>query len=241
MSWQATQWVLRCGPQLDDVDASGAPYGARARAYVAVLIVVAEYANANGQRSHPGLPNLIEQSRYGRSQVRRILDELERDGWLTTVSQGGGRARAAVFELPRMMAETGSQTGSETGPPTLENGSISGGNGSISDPKGVHIAADMDPQHQYQYQETNTDAAWAKFWNLYPIKADPVRAEAMFRRATATTDVEVILTGLRGVLGRWHSESYKRTPNAARWLSEQRWLEHRTTNPEHDAFLEEVS
>ncbi|MES1975862.1 MAG: hypothetical protein V4472_25670 [Pseudomonadota bacterium] len=64
----------------------------------AVLIVIADSANSDGEHSHPGLSNLIEGSLYSRATVFATLNRLEQEGWVT-VTQRGTRSRATVFDV----------------------------------------------------------------------------------------------------------------------------------------------
>lgn len=85
MSGQATGWVLRYGP--------------RDKAMRAVLVVIADAANRDGEHSRPGLQALMDGSLYGRATViatvRRLIDE----GWLE-VEESPRRGRPTMFRIP---------------------------------------------------------------------------------------------------------------------------------------------
>lgn len=106
MSGKCTGWVGEHGPHPNDVDRDGKAYGARARGLRMVLLAVADAANADGDHAHPGVAGVARFSLYSAGQVRRLLDELEAEGWLVVVEQGGGRApgkrhgRATVYRVP---------------------------------------------------------------------------------------------------------------------------------------------
>lgn len=87
------------------LDEHDKPYGQRARGMRAVLIGVADAANADGEHAHPGLANLAAFSLYSRRQVQTTLALLVAEGWLSIVEQGGGKGKATEFALP-LMAET---------------------------------------------------------------------------------------------------------------------------------------
>lgn len=84
MSGQAQGWVHRHGP--------------RDRAMRAVLLVIADAANADGTHAHPGLTNLIEFSLYGRSTVLGTIRRLVEDGWVI-VTQEARRRVATEFSV----------------------------------------------------------------------------------------------------------------------------------------------
>lgn len=106
MSGQASGWVLRHGPRPDMIDRNGTKYGARARGLRAVLVGVADAANADGHHAHPGNDNLVSFSLYGRRQVSTLLAELLAECWLLVEEQGGGKGKATVYGLPLMGVET---------------------------------------------------------------------------------------------------------------------------------------
>lgn len=240
MSWQAVQWVLRHGPTPEDVDRDGVHYGTRARSLRAVLVVVAEVAQADGTNAHPGLEAVSERSLFSRRQAQRLLDQLEADGWLECSDRGGGRARAAVYSLPRMAvnSDTNSAVNGDTEPETdPERVTSEPVKGDISDRKGD---TQMSPQQSFNGKDQRCERAWLEFWDLYPRKTDRTRTEAMFARATATTDPDTILTGLQAALVIWHRDGLHFAPNPARWLSEQQWKLTPSTNPAADAFMEAI-
>lgn len=85
MSGQATGWVLRHGPQN--------------HAMRAVLLVIADSSNRDGEHAHPGLEALVEGSLYSRATVFRILSRLREEGWVE-VEKGHAPGRSTVFRIP---------------------------------------------------------------------------------------------------------------------------------------------
>lgn len=106
MSGKCTGWVGEFGPHPEHLDRDGKKYGARARGLRMVLLAVADAANADGMHAHPGVAGVVRFSLYSAGQARRLLDELEAEGWLIVTEQGGGRApgkrhgRATVYQVP---------------------------------------------------------------------------------------------------------------------------------------------
>lgn len=99
MSGQCTGWVLAHGPHPDDIDRDGKPYGQRARGFRAVLLTIADAANAQGQHAHPGLQAMCRGSLYSRRQVQNIEDDLVAEGWVVVTAKGGGRMKATVYDV----------------------------------------------------------------------------------------------------------------------------------------------
>lgn len=97
MSGICTGWVLRHGPQ--------------DHAMKAVLVVIADAANADGEHAHPGIGFLVTASGYSRATVFRALDRLAAEGWIEVEETGGGRGRATVY---RVLMETPKRSHPET-------------------------------------------------------------------------------------------------------------------------------
>jgi hypothetical protein len=85
VSGQATGWVLRNGP--------------KDRAMRAVLVTIADAANADGCHAHPGMRAMVEGSLYSERSVQGTIAKLVRDGWVEIEEAGGGRGKATVFRV----------------------------------------------------------------------------------------------------------------------------------------------
>lgn len=100
MSGRAQGWVHRHGPKRRTIAPDGKPYGARARGLSAVLLVIADAANHDGEHAYPGLPSIVELSDYSRRQVIALLGVLVTDGWLIVEEEGGGRGKSTMYRIP---------------------------------------------------------------------------------------------------------------------------------------------
>jgi hypothetical protein len=113
MSGQATGWVLKHGP--------------RDRAMRAVLVTIADAANAAGEHAHPGMEAMVEGSLYSRRSINAIIPKLIEGKWIRVEEVGGGRGKATVFTvlmdrenrqpLPVLERETRQKQGN---PPVVE-------------------------------------------------------------------------------------------------------------------------
>jgi hypothetical protein len=119
----ATGWVGKHGPRPGDIGADGVPYGREvARSLRAVLAPIADAANAQGERSYPGLTGIMDWTFYSRTHVIKLLQRLAEDGWIRIDEQGGGRGNATVYAVTIMQRratekECGELTDDETPPP----------------------------------------------------------------------------------------------------------------------------
>ena len=64
---------------------------------------LATYVNGDGSNAHPGIAGLVKATGLHRATVIRALSELESEGFIVTVSHGGGkgakRGNATVYAL----------------------------------------------------------------------------------------------------------------------------------------------
>lgn len=134
MSGQATGWVLRYGP--------------KDRAQRAVLVVIADAANRDGEHSHPGNDAIAQGSLYSSGHVRRVVADLAESGWLVcTAHPQGGRGLAPEFCIPGVRV---APAGYEDDKPahgarlsaeqTAETRASEDGKARILDAKGAHLA-----------------------------------------------------------------------------------------------------
>lgn len=136
MSVQATSWVLREGPRLDDVDRKGKPYRSRARGYRAILLTIADAANRDGEHAHPGNAAIVEGSLYGKAQALAIIGDLVKEGWLEVTEKGNGRGNATVYRVVMDRRERVQLSDVSHVEGTVQSSDASGeANGPVSAPK----------------------------------------------------------------------------------------------------------
>jgi hypothetical protein len=86
VSGKCTGWVIEHGP--------------RNIYEFAVLMVIADAANADGEHAHPGMVNLVRGSRLASDRgVQKVLKRLLEDEWIEVTEEGGGRGRATVYRV----------------------------------------------------------------------------------------------------------------------------------------------
>lgn len=136
MSARCTGWLLREGPR----PGHGITLST-ARRWRAVLSVIADAANSDGEHAHPGLANMIDQSLYSRSVVLSTIKELEAAGWIVeTAKCAPGRATEHRIVMDpderRVLVQDPSQVPDQD-PSDEPTGPISGAN--RSDSEGVQV------------------------------------------------------------------------------------------------------
>jgi hypothetical protein len=66
-----------------------------------VLIAIADAADQHGELAHPGIAAIARKSLYSERHVRRIISQLEADGWIVATGyRMGGRGMATVWRIP---------------------------------------------------------------------------------------------------------------------------------------------
>lgn len=69
------------------------------------------------------------------------------------------------------------------------------------------------------------DKAFARFWQVYPLRSGQVKAQAAFILAAATTPVETIIAGAQNYAAARKGEDPKYTTLPVNWLTERRWTD----------------
>lgn len=142
MSGKATGWVGQFGPMPDDIDRHGQPYKARARGLRFVLLGVADAANVEGRHSHPGTEAVAAFALYSFGQTRRLLDELEAEGWLIVTQRATGPGRAVVYDLSTDSSNPHTQRRAWCAPLFVHNGCAQPAERRASRaPNGAHLDA----------------------------------------------------------------------------------------------------
>lgn len=65
----------------------------------AILVALADHASDDGH-AFPSVPHLVEKTQFSRTTVKKVIDQLEQDGWFKTVP-GRGRGNRTVYQLNR--------------------------------------------------------------------------------------------------------------------------------------------
>lgn len=217
MSGQCSGWVWRNGPKPDDKDSNGERYGLeRARAMRAVLGVIADASNRDGEHARPGLQAMVEGSLYTRSHVVKMVGFLIEDGWVEVEEVGHGRGHATVYrvlmlaEHERSSRRTDSQGEkvlqlSTKGPLVEEERSSGSDKRSSGTPSDQQVRAPNGKNNGKDSTEKNNVLVFAPterddfdaFWSVYPLKAAKETARRAFAKAAKKAPVEVLIDGAR--------------------------------------------
>lgn len=65
----------------------------------AVLLTIADAANADGEHAHPGTRAMVEGSLYSERSVQETVKKLIAQEWVEVEEEGGGRGRATVYKV----------------------------------------------------------------------------------------------------------------------------------------------
>ena len=71
----------------------------------AVLVTIADAANADGEHAHPGMAAMVSGSLYSQRMVQTAVSKLVAERWLEIEDEGGGRGRATVYRVLMLTPE----------------------------------------------------------------------------------------------------------------------------------------
>lgn len=247
MSGRATGWVLAHGPAPTDVDRDGLVYGlARARAMRAVLLTIADAANADGEHAHPGREAMVSGSLYSLATVARILVDLRTEGWIEVEEEGGGRGRAAVYRVvmakpardetlspPETVSSEAETVSSNPGKPSrfgpkpsrLDETPTVSNNGTTSTvshndaPAPPTLALDPPPP------------TFETFWRAYPRRVGRAAAQRAWRTATRKVRPELILAGATRYAAEKRGCDPQYIAHPSTWLNGERWGDEPVRTP----------
>ena len=216
MSAQASGWVFAHSPYK----------GSK----LLIHLALADVANdMNGNELWLTLANIATKARCSRSTTSAVLNDMVADGYLSLISEGGGRGNPSRyrFEFPEVTIQNSDGYETETiQSPTL--------NHPISDAK------QSNPQnHPYTnpsktQKEQNTlslvlvpspaeSDPFDEFWDLYGKKVSRAPAQKAWAKALTKTTADAILDGLRRNLPELRSREPRFVPHPSTWLNAESW------------------
>lgn len=230
MSGKATGWVLQHGPRPDDLDHEWKPLGlSRARGWRAVLAVIADAANADGEHAHPGRQTIIDASLYSASTVDRVLGELTEAGWIEVEATGGGRGKATTYRIPGV---TKPPQDREVTDRNLPNPDAKPPQSDAKPPRVDTDTLDVRAPNGLYNVENNAravdhvDDGFELFWESYLRKVAKPTARKAWERALRRASAETILDGLDGWLSYWRQRGESQfVPYPATWLNRDGWAD----------------
>lgn len=223
MSGQCTGWVMRHGPT--------------DRAMRAVLLTIADAANADGEHAHPGIEAMQRGSLYSRRSVFDALDRLVADGWIDVEEEGGGRGKATVYRVLMRRRETVQSShssepvnGAETVQPDARNGAVCDIDTSspTDTPNGVNDNARAVARST---SNADVDVSWFdKFWSVYPRRVGKGAARKAWDKVARHCERHADAPSLRDICNAaWRYANdpnlpeLQFVPHPATWLNQERW------------------
>lgn len=206
MSIDALRWAFK----LSAISAPGPKF---------VLVVLADYADEDGS-CYPSVEKIAERTAIGRSTVRKHLDWLETEGWISRERQrtATGELRGYRYKI----TPTGSPALKSSGGPALKSSNTSAQNERsltptkinphTSEPDGSSVCA-------------RPRSCFAMFWEAYPLKVGKRKAEPAYQRAAKRAGHEAIMEGLARCVPIWATDDASYTPHPTTWLNRDGWLD----------------
>lgn len=114
MSWQATTWAMKQGKRVDSHA-------------LLILIFIGNYAGHDGS-TYVGQRRLAEETNLSERTVRRILDDLEHDGFIKREERKRGSG-ARSTDIIQLLMPPDEEPANSAGSPSEEPANLSGGAG----------------------------------------------------------------------------------------------------------------
>lgn len=207
---------------------------ALARSDVAVLLVVLERMNVDGQ-SWPALTTIESDARVSRRHVLRCVEKLVSLGYLTRES--GTRTTSNRYGLGALARDADVPTGRDVDDTTCRDTDVPTGRDmgvpGVGTPVSPGVGTPMSPEPAFKATssiepafKTNSrpDDRFLEFWKIYPRKDAKQAAERSWKRQQLDPQADRILQDVAARLadpGHWKDPRF--IPHASTYLNQTRW------------------
>ena len=192
---------------------------------------------------------LSRQGQEGRDSVRAAVHELERYGYLERQQafDAGGKFTRGTYILRDPKANrdgksaTDSVNGHERAGGDDDGFSVNGETPSSDNPPSVNPAVKKTISKKTKTLGASDDApagypeVFETFWSHYPKRQGPNPKKAAYgkwKTAIKTTDPQVLVNAVKAYASSELPADRQMIPQAATWLSQERWEEQDTTAPD---------
>lgn len=185
-----------------------------------VLLMLANYSNGHTGQCNPSHKRLADDCSMGVSTLRRSIDGLQADGFLTVIHKSSegvslpNQYRLALHKLEGV------------GSNRREGPSKSDGRVPPNRATNLEVKPRIEPV-------TAEPIGFASFWSVYPKKTAKPNALKAYRAAKMKTgEIDSILTDIetRKQSDDWTKENGKYIPNPATYLNQRRWEDGETSH-----------
>lgn len=195
----------------------------------AVLITIADAANANGEHAHPGIDAMVNGSSYSRASVFTALGKLADEGWIEVAEAGGGRGKATVYRV--VMDRETVQPSDPSVSETVQKGSSPAHETVQSDPLNGLVVVPKTAPNITTNGLSNVNApsfpqaSFERWWSHYPRKVAKGAARSAYAKAARKADEPTLLQAVARYANDPNLPEAQYIPHPATWLNEERWLD----------------
>jgi hypothetical protein len=185
-----------------------------------VLLMLANYSNGHTGQCNPSHKRLAEDCSMGVSTLRRSIDGLQADGFLTVIHKSSegvslpNQYRLALHKLEGVGSN-------RRDPPSKSDGRVP-----------PNRATNLEVKPRIEPIQTEP-VGFASFYAVYPKKTAKPNAIKAFKSAKLKTgEIDSILTDIetRKQSDDWTKENGKYIPNPATYLNQRRWEDGETAH-----------
>ena len=185
-----------------------------------VLLMLANYSNGHTGQCNPSHKRLADDCSMGVSTLRRSIDGLQADGFLTVIHKSSegvslpNQYRLALHKLEGVGSN-------RRDPPSKSDGRVP-----------PNRATNLEVKPRIEPIQTEP-VGFASFYAVYPKKTAKPNAIKAFKAAKLKTgEIDSILTDIetRKQSDDWTKENGKYIPNPATYLNQRRWEDGETAH-----------
>jgi hypothetical protein len=180
----------------------------------AVLITIADAANADGQHAHPGMRAIVSGSLYSERTAQSTITRLVTDGWLEVEEEGGGRGKATVY---RVLMETPQSSRGIAETPQKPR------NLETETPQSELIAQCFTTNSTTTRTEVDPLRGFDHFWRVYPRRNGRIIGRALCEKRWVKLTLDERRAAYRG------AQAYRADVDAGKTIAKDpdRWLRDR--------------
>lgn len=185
---------------------------------------LAKRANADAQ-CWPSLDDIAEACMVTRKHITRLLDQLERDGWVLRERRNNrfGMAASTLYTLPHLMKDTGERTAVTSSGHDLDmTPSKMSHEQDTNNTQRDNVTPPLIPPKPKTAKRDRAEG-FAEWYALYPRKAAPADAERSWRRLSPDEQKQALASLEQWVDVGAFSPEPDFIPYPATWLNKGHW------------------
>lgn len=213
-------------------------HGPEKQSHLLVLLALADYANDEGQ-CWPSMASIAKKARITERGARKIVRELEGNGWLS-INISGGRNGTNVYIINPEQCSPRNDVPPEQECINPEQPFRGGRNSGSGEPSYNHQEPSFLSIDHPAPKSKPTDF-FAEFWDRYPKRVGKADAHKAYIRAMKKITHDDLMFALSERLPALEAREKKYRPNPSTWLNQERWQDDIDTDHNADGSVQSRS